>query len=81
MSEPTNLTTTPTPARRTQRYKLTVAHGQPTGELYDLGNDPREHRNLWSDPTMLPIRAELLQSLCDRMAFTADPLPPRTAPW
>jgi len=66
---------------RTRLYKLTVAHGQPTGELYDLQTDPHEHRNLWSDPALLQTRAELLQKLSDRQAFTADPLPPRTAPW
>jgi choline-sulfatase len=66
---------------RTRRYKLTVAHDQPAGELYDLMADPGEHRNLWHDPAMLQTRAQLLQQLCDRMAFTADPLPPRTAPW
>lgn len=66
---------------RTRRYKLTAAHAQDTGELYDLQADPGEHRNLWSDPAMLPVRAQLLQKLCDRLAFAADPLPERTAPW
>jgi arylsulfatase A-like enzyme len=66
---------------RTRRYKLTVAHGTGGGELYDLEADPGEHRNLWAEPEMLPVRAEMLQRLCDRMAFTADPLPVRTAPW
>jgi arylsulfatase A-like enzyme len=66
---------------RTPRYKLTAGHGQPTGELYDLETDPGEHHNLWSDPALLQTRAHLLQKLCDRLAFVADPLPPRTAPW
>jgi choline-sulfatase len=66
---------------RNERYKLAVAHGQPTGELYDLQNDPHEHCNVWSDPANLQTRAELLQKLCDRMAFTADSLPARTSPW
>lgn len=45
------------------------------------GKNPGEHRNLWSDPAMLQPRAEFLQKLTDRLAFTADPLPHRTAPW
>jgi arylsulfatase A-like enzyme len=66
---------------RTRRFKLCVAHDQSSGELYDLVADPGEHCNLWSDPAMLQTRSQLLQKICDRLAFTADPLPPRTAPW
>jgi len=66
---------------RTRTHKLTVAHGQSGGELYDLRADPTETRNLWSDPASTALRADLLCRLTDRMAFTADPLPPRQAPW
>ena len=62
---------------RTERYKLIAAHGYRTGELYDLETDPGENINLWDDPDFAEVRTEMLQRLCDRMARTADPLPPR----
>ncbi len=66
---------------RTHTHKLVVAHGHEAGELYDLANDPGETRNLWDDPAHAAIQARLLKRLADRMAWTADPLPERTAPW
>ena len=66
---------------RTERHKLVVAHGLPSGELYDLTTDPAETINLWDDEIYQPIKADLLQRLCDRMAWTVDPLPERVAPW
>ncbi|MFQ6042156.1 MAG: sulfatase [Candidatus Poribacteria bacterium] len=66
---------------RTQRYKLTVAHGLDEGELYDLKIDPNENRNLWDDAEYLAIKADMLKRLCDRMAWTVDPLPLRRATW
>jgi arylsulfatase A-like enzyme len=62
---------------RTRAHKLVAVHGLDEGELYDLDQDPGEHRNRWSDPACLPIKASLLKRLADRLAFTADPLPPR----
>ena len=47
------------------------------GELYDLEADPQETHNRWHDPAYATLRMELLQRLCDRMAWTVDPLPPR----
>ena len=64
---------------RTGRYKLVAAHGLSTGELYDLEQDPRETRNLWDDPGYAAIKYEMFQRLCDRMAWTVDPLPEREA--
>ena len=64
---------------RTARHKLVAFHGLDAGELYDLEADPGEHRNLWSSPDHTGVKAELLARLADRMAFTADPLPARTA--
>ena len=75
--EPTAYTT----MLRTRTHKLTVAHGQATGELYDLAADPAETHNLWSDPARAAERQGLMLRLLDRMAFTADPLPPRRAAW
>jgi arylsulfatase A-like enzyme len=66
---------------RTPDMKLIVSHGDRRGELYDLKADPDETRNLWDDPGRLAEKCDLLQRLCDRMAFTADPLPLRRAPW
>jgi arylsulfatase len=63
---------------RTERYKLVAAHGHPVSELYDLQQDPGENRNLWNDPAHAGLKADMLKRLCDRMARTADPLPPRT---
>jgi arylsulfatase len=66
---------------RTETMKLIISHGDKRGELYDLVADPGETANLWDRPGMLAARCDLLQQLCDRMAFTVDPLPPRRAPW
>ena len=66
---------------RTATHKLTVAHGHETGELYDLSADPGEHSNLWDSTEASTIKTELLVRLVDRLAFTADPLPERKAPW
>ena len=60
----------------TGRYKLVADHGH-GGELYDLAEDPGEVRNLWGRPEHLALKAELLERLAARMAWTADPLPPR----
>jgi arylsulfatase len=48
---------------RTRDWKLVHYFDQPWGELYDLGNDPQEVRNLWSDPAYSQVRAELLDVL------------------
>jgi arylsulfatase A-like enzyme len=66
---------------RTERYKIVAAHGISTGELYDLKNDPGETHNLWDDSGHCAIKSCLLSRLCDRMAWTVDPMPPRTAPY
>lgn len=66
---------------RTKTHKIVVDHAQDTGEVYDLANDPLELNNLWRDTDALSIKAELLTKLTHRMAFTADPLPPRLAEW
>ena len=66
---------------RAERYKLTVAHGENTGELYDLEDDPNETISRWDDPAYGGIRLEMMMRLADRMAWTVDPLPEREAPW
>ena len=66
---------------RTERHKLTVAHGQDTGELYDLDADPTETSNLWGNPDYREVRHGLMMQMLDRMVWTVDPLPEREAPW
>ncbi|MCB0046225.1 MAG: sulfatase-like hydrolase/transferase [Caldilineaceae bacterium] len=66
---------------RTVDYKLIVVHGLDTGELYDLRSDPRENVNHWDDPDYQTIKLEMMKRLCDRMAWTVDPLPVREADW
>jgi arylsulfatase len=66
---------------RTEQYKLIVYHTLDAGELYDVINDPAEQINLWNDQAYHEIRFDLLMHLSHRMAFTADPLPEREAPW
>ncbi len=64
---------------RNKEYKLTVDHPRNTGELYDLINDKHETTDLWDRAEFANIKTEMLLSLCNRMAFTADPLPRRLA--
>jgi uncharacterized sulfatase len=42
------------------RYKLTVYRGEDYGELFDLGEDPEERHNRWSDLAFAAIKAELM---------------------
>jgi arylsulfatase len=62
---------------RTAEHKIIRDHGTDTGELYDLQQDPGEHDNLWETPNAQALKTEMLLRLADRMAQTADPLPPR----
>ncbi len=62
---------------RTDRHKIIVGHGRELGELYDLEEDPTETHNLWDDPAHAEVKMAMLKRACDRMAMTADPLPPR----
>ncbi|MEO2006721.1 MAG: sulfatase/phosphatase domain-containing protein, partial [Candidatus Poribacteria bacterium] len=64
---------------RTRTHKLVAMHGTEPGELYDLVADPGETRNLWDDLSQVGVKADLLARLCDRMAWTVDPLPGRRA--
>jgi arylsulfatase A-like enzyme len=66
---------------RTKKHKLTVFHGKNQGELYDLERDPQETHNLWCAAPYQGVKMELFQSLCDRMAWTVDPLPVRQGPY
>jgi len=63
------------------RYKIVRVHGTDQGELYDLEEDPTETVNRWDDPEYREIKIKMLTKLCDRMAWTVDPLPLRESPW
>ncbi len=62
---------------RTGEAKIVVYHGQPLGELYDLQADPHETHNLWNDPAYAALKMAMFKRVCDRMAWTCDPLPER----
>lgn len=47
----------------TERYKLVVYPREVFGELYDLTRDPHEHRNLFAEPDLLGVKAQLLTDL------------------
>jgi arylsulfatase A-like enzyme len=66
---------------RTGQYKLVAAHGLGTGELYDLAADPAETHNQWDNRLYLQVKCAMLARLCDRMAWTVDPLPLRQSSW
>lgn len=66
---------------RTNHHKLVVYHGEEMGELYDLQTDPNETTNLWSDQEYKNLKMQLLLRMCDRMAWTSDPLPERISPF
>ncbi len=61
----------------TQRWRITIAHGDPWGELYDLENDPHEMDNLFDDPAHRGVRGDLMEQLAYREMEFADrsPLP------
>jgi arylsulfatase len=68
------------------RYKLVRVHGCREGEtccteLYDLQEQPLERKNHYRDPAMADVKMRLLETMCDRMAGTCDPLPVRKACW
>jgi len=66
---------------RTRRYKLVLDHTTSEGELYDLEADPSETWNRWDDPSFARPKMDMLVRLCNRMAWTVDPLPLRRADW
>jgi arylsulfatase A-like enzyme len=61
----------------TRRWRMSIAQGDPYGELYDLENDPHEMDNLFEDAAHRGVRAELMEKLAYREMELADrsPLP------
>lgn len=58
------------------RHKLSVYHGLEWGELYDLREDPHEHRNLWAEPVARDAKDRLMQAAFAATVQAADPGPP-----
>jgi arylsulfatase A-like enzyme len=56
----------------TQRYRLTIADGDPYGEIYDRQDDPHEMDNLFDDPAHRALRGELMERLAYREMELAD---------
>lgn len=54
------------------RYKTVVYHGEGLGELFDLQEDPGEFVNLWDDPGMKDLKAELVLKHFDAIMATSD---------
>jgi len=61
----------------TARWRMTIAHADPWGELYDLENDPHEMDNLFEEASHRGVRAELMEQLAYRQMELAErsPLP------
>jgi arylsulfatase len=66
---------------RNERYKLVTYHGKNLSELYDLQNDPWEHRDLSREPAYAKLLAELTVASFDASVFANPPMPPRTNPF
>ncbi|MEM7383416.1 MAG: sulfatase-like hydrolase/transferase [Verrucomicrobiota bacterium] len=66
---------------RTRKHKLVVYHGKGVGELFDLENDPWEHRNLWDDPEHAEVKNRLIAESFDaHVLLTTDVGSERIAP-
>lgn len=58
-------------------WRLTLFEGSALGELYDLGTDPHELSNLWTDAAASERKSEMLLMLAERqMALQAAELIP-----
>ncbi|WP_281385453.1 sulfatase-like hydrolase/transferase [Microlunatus parietis] len=59
-----------------ERYKITIHRDQPYGELFDLADDPGEHRNRFDDPAYASVRAGLMERLVNaEVARERSPYP------
>lgn len=58
-----------------RRWRLTLWHGEPHGELFDRNVDPYELRNLWNDAGSAAVRAELTERLLRARLHMIDVLP------
>ena len=56
---------------------MSLRQGEAWGELYDLQNDPDEMQNLFDDPSVGQVKADLTMTMLRRMIELQDrsPLP------
>jgi arylsulfatase A-like enzyme len=62
----------------TDGARVTRFGGTGEAELYDLGDDPLERRNLWDDPAAATLRRQATERLLDEVV--AHAVPPRLGP-
>lgn len=60
---------------RTKEWRFTTYLGEAWGELYDLRDDPRETRNLWDDPALAQVKADLSLVMIDQLTAQMDTSP------
>ena len=65
---------------RDRRWKFVHYHRKDLCELYDLDNDPWEHRDLSSDPNHQETRWQLMRRSFDATVYSHPPGPPRAMP-
>ncbi len=63
---------------RSEQWKLNLypTAGRQYGQLFDLSNDPKEHRNLYADPAYAAVRDEMVWRMLQRCHLNTDPMPP-----
>ena len=66
---------------RDRKWKLVCYHGKDLCELYDLDNDPWEHRDLSEDPGHQDIKWDLMRRNMDATVYAYPQGPPRTMPF
>ena len=66
---------------RDRRWKLVCYHGKNLFELFDLENDPWEHRDLSQQPEYHSLLSELIVKSFDAAIFAHPPMPERTQPF
>lgn len=65
----------------TQKYRMTIYHGNEWGEIYDLEEDPDEINNLWNDSEKHDVKTQLLELMSRQQMALTDyaPLPTKMA--
>lgn len=66
---------------RNQQWKLVTYHRKGIIELYDMQNDPWEHKNLADLPEYQEIKWELLQASFDETVYAHPPSPQERNPF
>jgi arylsulfatase A-like enzyme len=64
-----------------QDWRISVFPNLRDGEMYDLENDPYEHRNLFNDPAYRSKRDELIEELLFAVGAAEPKMPPVVTDW